>query len=353
VKSLQTRTWYIRLVNWEYWPVWMFYFPVWIQHFWLSLKVRNLFFFLATNPAIEGFILSDSKFKTLQLVPERHRPLSLLVPQGTSTAELIKKMRDSGMRFPVMLKPDVGFRGLKVQKIENEDMLQKSLSGQHLTYLLQAYCSHPLEIGVFYYRFPDDARGCIPSITIKEFLKARGDGKHTLEELVNLNPRAVLQRNRLRDKFSGFWTKVLPEGVILELEPVGNHNRGTRFRDGSHLVDEKLLQVFDRLNREMEGFYFGRFDIRAASWEAIKEQGAFTILEVNGVGGEPTHIYDPDNSLMGAWKDLCYSWRVAASIAARNMQRDGNRPTYRRARGLWDSYKIYREGLAIRETHVL
>lgn len=353
MESLRTKPWYIRLVNWEYWPMWVFYFPVWIQHFWLSLKVRNLFFFLATNPAIEGFILSDSKFKTLQLVPERHRPLALLVPPGTPAEGLIKEMRARGMGFPVMLKPDVGFRGLKVQKIDDENMLQKSLSGQHLTYILQAYCSHPLEIGVFYYRYPDDASGCIPSITIKEFLKVQGDGKHTLEELINLNPRAVLQRNRLQGNFPGLWTKVLPEGLILELEPVGNHNRGTKFRDGSHLVDGKLLQVFDRLNLEMEGFYFGRFDIRAASWEAIKEQGAFTILEVNGVGAEPTHIYDPDNSLVDAWKDLCGSWRVAASIAARNMHRDGNRPTYRRARALWDGYKIYKAGLSPREPHIL
>lgn len=345
MESLRNRTWYIRLMNWEYWPVWVFYIPVWVQHFWLSLKVRNLFFFLATNPAIEGFILSDSKFKTLQLVPERHRPESLLVTPGIPVAELMEKMQARGMVFPVMLKPDVGFRGLKVQKVEDEITLQKALSGQGCTYLLQEYCAHPLEIGLFYYRYPDAACGCIPSITIKEFLKVKGDGKHTLEELIGFNPRAVLQRDRLKDKYTGLWTKVLPDGLLLELEPVGNHNRGTRFRDGSHLADEKLLKVFDRLNREMEGFYFGRFDIRASSWEAIQEDGAFTILEVNGVGGEPTHIYDPDNSLFKAWKDLCFSWRVAAGIAAENMKREGNRPTYGRARALWRNYKTSKTGL--------
>ncbi len=345
MKSLRHKTWYIRLMNWEYWPVWVFYLPVWVQHFWLSLKVRNLFFFLATNPAIEGFILSDSKYKTLQLVPERYRPESLLVTPGISVAELMEKMQARGMGFPVILKPDVGFRGLKVQKIEDEIMLEKALGDQDFTFLLQEYCSLPLEIGLFYYRYPDADSGCIPSITLKEFLKVRGDGRHTLEELIGFNPRAILQAHRLKDKFTSLWNNVLPDGFMLELEPVGSHNRGTRFRDGSHLTDVKLLQVFDRLNREMEGFYFGRFDIRASSWEAIKEDGAFTILEVNGIGAEPTHIYDPDNSLFKAWKDLCFSWRVAAGIAARNMRTEGSRPTYRRASALWRIYKTNKTGL--------
>jgi len=343
--SLRNKPWYIRLTNWEYWPMWVFYFPVWIQHFWLSIKVRNPFFFLATNPVIDGFILSDSKYRTMQLVPPRYRPKSLLVKPGKPAVDVVKEMQEAGIEFPVILKPDIGFRGLKVQKVEDKESLERILPGQKLTYLLQEYCSHPLEIGIFYFRYPDSPGGCIPSITLKDFLSVTGDGTHTLEELIGFNSRAVLQRARLRDTFKKSWGQILPEGCVCELDPVGNHNRGTRFRDGSGLADDKLLNIFDDLNRDMEGFYFGRFDIRAASWEALKEQREFTILEVNGVGGEPTHIYDPANSLLKAWKDLCFSWKVAAKIADQNMRRDGNRPTYGRARGLWRSYTAYRSAL--------
>jgi hypothetical protein len=95
----------------------------------------------------------------------------------------------------------------------------------------------------------------------------------------------------------------------------------------------------------MEGFYFGRFDIRAESWDALKDQGRYMILEVNGVGGEPTHIYDPTISLLKAWKDLCKSWRIAADIAEKNIRSGRCRPSYAQARQLWDSYTSYRAAL--------
>lgn len=325
--------------------MWVFYIPVWIQHFWLAIKARNLFFFLATNPAIEGFILSDSKFKTLQLVPETHRPKSILIPAGTPMDTVKVKMQSQGISFPLILKPDIGFRGMKVKKVDDSGTLQEMLSSCKINMLLQEYCQGGLETGIFYYRYPDRTTGHILSITVKEFLKVEGDGVHSLQELLNMDHRSFLQRERIRERFSHLWTEVLPAGEFLELEPVGNHNLGTKFIDKSYLADAPLESIFDKLNHNMPGFYFGRFDIRADSWEALKERQDFKILEVNGVGGEPTHIYDPSNSVYSAWTSLCLSWRVAARIASINFRNGHQRPTYAHAKRLWDAYTAYRSRL--------
>lgn len=318
--------------------MWIFYIPVWLQHFWLSIKLRNLFFFLATNPAIEGFILSDSKFKTLQLVPPEHRPKSLLVKPGKALAEVLDAMREMNVQFPVILKPDVGFRGIKVKKVESKQQLEQELSELNFPAIIQEYCSEPFETGIFYYRYPNEDTGYIPSVTIKEFLKVTGDGTRTLEELVSASPRAILQANRLRQFYGTEYTQIVSRGRVLEVESLGNHNRGTRFIDGNKLVDEELVAIFDKLSHQMQGFYFGRFDIRANSWEALKQRQEFKIIEVNGVGGEPTHIYDSSNSLIMAWAALCHSWRIAARIARINFSNGVKRPSYREARDLWRNY---------------
>lgn len=345
--SIRCKQWYIKLTNWEYWPSWVFYIPVWIQHFWLSLKVRNLFFFLATNPIIEGFILSDSKFKTLQLVPDEHKPKSIFVAVGNTKAMVLEAMGKMGIFFPVIMKPDIGFRGLKVIKLDNEAMLGAALLTMGVSYILQEYVAYPMELGIFYYRYPDEISGNIPSITVKEFLTVEGNGKDTLKELVFQNPRAILQKENIKTRFGQYWGDVIPRGETLILEAIGNHNLGTKFKNGNHLLDDKLLEVFDELSHNMNGFYFGRFDIKVKSLRNIKLKKEYKIIEVNGVGGEPTHIYDPDYSFITACRDLCFVWRVAAKIAYLNFEKGIKKPSYSDARKRWMDYSTYKAKLYI------
>lgn len=340
--SLKTKAWYIKLTNIEYWPSWFFYIPVWIQHAWLAIKTKNLFFFLSTNPAIDGFVLSDSKFKTLQIVPDAFKPKMVFVKAKSFDTSVLEEMKYANIKFPIILKPDIGFRGLKVSKIDNTATLKIALSTLSVDYIIQEYIDAPLEVGIFYYRFPNENKGHIPSITLKAFLEITGDGKYTLSELVSQNPRAIIQKETLSEKFSESWNSVIPEGKKITLEEIGNHNRGTKFINGSHLVDDALLQVFDDLSHHMKDFYFGRFDIKVASMKALKRGDGFKILEVNGVGGEPTHIYDPNTSVIKAWKDLCFTWRVAAKIAAINFEKGIEKPTYRFAKTKWNLYTSYK-----------
>ncbi len=42
------------------------------------------------------------------------------------------------------------------------------------------------------------------------------------------------------------------------------------------------------------------------------------MVELNGVTSEATHIYDPKNSLLDAYKVLFRQWALAFEIGARN-----------------------------------
>ncbi|NER15523.1 hypothetical protein GWK08_18860 [Leptobacterium flavescens] len=342
--KIRQHPFYIKCSSWEYWPMQFLYLPVYIQHLWLSLKARHPFFFLVTNPAIdEGFILSDSKYRTLQLVPDPHRPKSFLVNKNSSGKEVLAQMEESGISFPIILKPDIGYRGLLVHKLDDVSELEDVITTITVDHIVQEYIDFPVEIGVFYYRLPNESRGIIPSITIKEFLKVKGDGKHTLEELVHQNPRAILQLEKLRRNFKDQWNTVLLNGEELILEHIGNHNRGTKFVNANDLYDEDLQQVFDELNGKMKGFYFGRFDIRTKSIEDLKAGQNFKILEVNGVGAEPTHVYDPNYKLIPAWKEMLHLWRVIFKIAIQNKKSGIEYPSLSEGKHRWDDYRDYKK----------
>ncbi|WP_417444996.1 D-alanine--D-alanine ligase [Joostella sp.] len=340
---MKIKQWYIKLNSWEYWPMWILYIPVFFQHFYLSIKAKSLFFFLKVNPAIkEGFILSDRKYKTLGLVPEEHRPKACYIAKGTSMDKIRQLIAANHLSYPIIIKPNIGFRGVLVQRCMNEDEL-RNVNFKEASYLVQEYIDYSVEVGIFYYRYPNEAHGNIPSITLKEFLSITGDGRSTFSELIMANPRAFLQYERLKVKFLDKWNEVLDNGECFTLEVIGNHNRGTKFINGNAILDTSLLKTFDQLCSKMEGFYYGRFDIRAKSIEDLKRGENFKILEVNGVGAEPTHIYDPNYKLFDAWKEMLFLWRVTYQIAILNKKKGEEFPVFSEAKRRYLQYKNYKK----------
>ena len=133
--------------------------------------------------------------------------------------------------------------------------------------------------------------------------------------------RAKLQLPRFRKNYPYLLKEVLPKGEIKELEPIGNHSRGTTFLNGNHYIDEQLTAVFDTIAFQMKDIYYGRFDIKCASMEALKEGKAFKILEFNGIASEPAHIYDPSYSILQAYKDLWQHWKIIFQISTLQKQK--------------------------------
>ena len=102
------------------------------------------------------------------------------------------------------------------------------------------------------------------------------------------------------------------------VSPYGNHARGSKFTDVSHMADEALTTVIDNICKQIPDFYFGRLDIRFDTWETFRQGKNFSIIEVNGAGAEPTHIYDPGHSLFFAWKEIIRHWFLLYRISRLN-----------------------------------
>jgi hypothetical protein len=187
-------------------------------------------------------------------------------------------------------------------------------------------------------RFPNEEHGFVNSITAKEFLYVQGDGKKTLGELVLENDRARLQWNSLEKKYRSQLNNVISEGKKLELVSIGNHCLGTKFLNGNHLITEKLSASFDRISKQMNGFYFGRYDLRCASIEDL-ENGKVKIVELNGCGAEPAHIYHPNASLWDGISDLVTYWQNMYRVSKENHERGVAYISFSEGRAVYKNFR--------------
>jgi hypothetical protein len=171
---------------------------------------------------------------------------------------------------------------------------------------------------------PDEERGRIFSVTEKRMPEVVGDGKHSLEQLVLRDARAVAMAGYYLRANEGRLEDVPEKGERVRLVEIGTHCRGAIFLDGSWVLTPELEEAVDRMSRGYPGFFFGRYDLRAGSVEEL-QRGRFKVIELNGVTSEATHIYDPRVGLFRAYRVLFEQWRLAFEIGARN-RAAGHRP---------------------------
>lgn len=313
----------IRLLHWEYWPAHLVYGPVYPYWLWLSVKARSFFFFSAANPGIQyaGFI-QERKSDIYPLIPQQYYPRTRLFKTGTRTADIVETLKNQGLCFPLIAKPDMGERGKQVKLLHSEDELLIYNGRSKVDFLLQEYINYEQEAGIFYYRIPGETRGYISGIVGKTFLSVTGDGRSSMYELLQQEDRSLLQLSALQYTYGDFLNTVLPPGVKHLLVPYGNHSRGTKFIDLQNKITDKLNHAIDMICRQIPGFYYGRLDIKFNSWEELENGHNFSIIELNGAGSEPTHIYDPGHSLFYAWKEICRHWHLMYRISKLNVARE-------------------------------
>ncbi len=315
------RPFFIRLLHWEYWSFNVVYGPIYLIWVGLSMRARSFFFFAAANPGIRnGGFLNESKKDISALIPPAFLPKTLFVGIPADEDRVVAQLEKEGIGFPMIGKPDIGGRGRGVRALHNEEDLGDYIRGAPLDFHIQEFVPYALEAGIFYYRYPDEEQGHISGIVGKSFLCVTGNGQSTVRELLAGNKRAILQQKSLK-KIPGLLDTVFPAGEERVLVPIGNHARGTLFLDESGLADEKLTLAIDKICRQIPGFYFGRLDIRFSSWDELKRGERFAIIEVNGAGSEPTHIYDPVHSIFFAWKEIVRHWLILWKISRQNHRR--------------------------------
>lgn len=310
---------WIRLFHWEYWSFNTVYVPIYPVFIFLCLRARSFFFYAASNPKIKnGGFLGESKKDIYALVPAQWQPRTIFFPGDSHPDTVLEKLLQAGFRFPMIGKPDIGARGRVVKKLDDAGAVLNYVSSMPVDFHIQEFISFENEAGIFYYRFPGQEKGKISGVVHKEFLKVTGDGNHTIRELLKVSPRAILQLPRLEITEPVILNRVPPAGEVFTVVPYGNHARGAMFLDDSRSINEKLVNVMDEICRKIPLFYFGRMDIRYQSRELLEEGKSFFILEVNGAGSEPTHIYDPRHSIFFAWKEIIRHWLILFKISRAN-----------------------------------
>ncbi len=309
----------IRLLHHEYWPMWLLYLPVAPYWLWLMMKCRSWHFYKYTNPSIfNGGLIGESKKSIMDEIHEACKPVTLLFDEDSSLENIQETVKEAGMDLPVIVKPDKGEQGRGVQKISDWNELHDYLLHCREAFLLQEYIDLPMELAVFFVRFPGEESGRVTSVTTKEFLSVTGDGYSDIRNLMQQNDRARFQAGRLA-ALNPHRMKYIPDsGERVVLEVVGNHCRGTKFINGNHLINRHLHEVFNRISRQMPDFYYGRYDLKVASLDDLYRGINIRIMELNGAGAIPAHIFDPGHSLVSAWRDILYHWRMAGEIAKRN-----------------------------------
>ena len=226
-------------------------------------------------------------------------------------------MKKKNLGFPIILKPNYGERGEAVQIIKDKTELEKSINKFKTDFIIQEYIKG-IEFGVFYIRKPDESDGFIFSVTDKQFTSVNGDGKLNLEHLILNDDRAICSAKHFLSKHYKKLKYIPKKGEKIRLVEIGTHSKGALFLDAAHLITPELTRKIDQISKGFNGFYFGRYDIRVPSIDALQKGKSIKILELNGVTSEATHIYDPKNSYFYAYSILMKQWRYAFEIGDLN-----------------------------------
>ena len=251
-------------------------------------------------------------------LPPHLVPRTIYIMHDLPYEEVKKKITEAGFEYPFIVKPDVGMKGILFRKIETEDQLIKYHERIPVEYIVQDLIELPVEVSVFYYRYPDQPKGTVSGFIDKELLHVKGNGTSNLRELIEIHPRAKFRMEEMEHRHGHRFERIIPEGEIFFLSYAGNHNRGAHFTNLHKEIDENLHKVFDELSHYTDKFFYGRYDVKTTSVEDLKNGKNFLILEFNGCGAEPNHIYDCGMSLWKAYGVLLTHWKALYKISRYN-----------------------------------
>ncbi len=320
----------------EYWPGWLFYTPV-VLH-WLVLGVRHGGFTLPTaaNPRIStGGLCGETKTSILDGIGAEQRAwvapyvaVTTMEDAHAATARAQAALAAAGLGFPLVAKPDIGCNGTGVRVVRDAAELARTFAAfpAGVDLVLQQMVADPGEAGLFYVRLPGEAHGRITSITLKSPPIVVGDGRSTLRALILDDPRYGAQPQIYFRRQASRLDQVPAAGEQVQLVFVGNHCKGSTFTDGRAYITPELTARVDAIARSIPDFSFGRFDVRYASLHELRQGTGFKIIEINGVGSEATHIWDPRTRLVDAYRAQFFHYGAAFKIGAAN-RAAGVRPT--------------------------
>jgi hypothetical protein len=307
------------LTHWETWDYRVKLLPLIPVWCWHCARSGSWWFFTAANPSLTfGGFQGEGKREMYDQLPPGTCPRSLYMLPGTPVEAAEAQVAGAGFTYPFVVKPDVGMMGLLFRRIDSPAAFRQYHRAVPVEYIVQELIDYPVEVSVFYYRLPGAASGTITGFVRKEFLEVTGNGLATLRDLIDSYDRVDFRREEMYAKHANRLDHVVPDGERYCLNYALNLTRGGRLVSLAHEKDADLLRVFDELSQYTGQFYFGRYDIKCRSVADLKQGQHFSIIEFNGAGAAPHHVYGNGHSLGEAYRIVLHHWTILYRISRAN-----------------------------------
>ena len=221
-----------KITHWEYWSVYSIYlplFPVWLY---CAYKAKTLLFFHGANPSIKyGGMAMESKKEIYDLIPKNWIPKTIFISLENHFKEILRQLKSQEIKFPVIVKPDIGLKGLGVVEIKNLTELEHYYKNNNYDFLIQEKINYQNEVGIFYHRFPDENKGKITGM---------GETLTTIQTLTK----------SLEDKITGMGTA---EEITLTKSEMGKlKDNFLKFQEDTEKAFEKMQKVKNVMPAEYE-----------------------------------------------------------------------------------------------------
>ena len=324
----------------EFWPTWLIYLPVVIQWLALSIRHRSLTLPLLANPQLP---LSGMVGVPKSLILSHAGPIcnEYILPwfvfectqesNDIQAANVCEKMLQKGFDFPVVCKPDIGCRGSGVKLVHSREGLSDYISSypKNAGIMVQQLADYEPEVGIFFVREPGSQQGEIISLALKYSPYVVGDGKKTLGELIEQDPRAGKLAHLYADRHAVHWNSVIPKAEPFKLVFSASHCRGAIFRDANDFITPELVESLNHILSDLPEFYYGRLDVKFADIESLKHGKTLQIIEINTASSESLHIWDRNTRLREALRSLMKQYRILFKLGQLNRKRGYTPPGIR------------------------
>ncbi len=233
-------------------------------------------------------------------------PISVLVEQKMSLENFLAFLKKYKLSFPIICKPNAGERSTGVYFIQNGSELSQFIAtAPDEPFLVQEFLGQKKEFGIVMVRKSVSSNEfSVFSCVEKQARRVIGDGKSTIQALVEQLPIAVAQRQKILLSLSEDEKQtVLPVNEERKIARMASVSLGTVFVNRQDEVTPALEKSLSAALVNYQGFNVGRFDIMADSLADIEKEN-YKIIELNGVGATPLTIYELDRSVESVYEQL-------------------------------------------------
>lgn len=282
---------------WQRMPSLIFYLPYIPYIFFLAIRYRiSPIRILFINPAfLFGGAFTYSKIYRLNLFKAVTDIVTSIPCNKGNVSQTLRKLTKRNIAFPLLIKPDNGLMSKGVSKVDDRESLEYILRHSPIDYIIQPYINEPLEFSILYYRIPGNEMGDILDICERQLPSVIGDGVSNIYQLIIQNK--MYSEKEIHKFFKKEILTYIP--TINEKKTLlvaANSKMGAKFLSANHLKTSKLVKYFNTLANEVDGFYYGKIDLKVKSIEDFIECNNLHIIEINGSVSEINSLFDSNIS---------------------------------------------------------